>query len=343
MACPAPGRSEVTGRLLLVVEKVGPVTHRARLALPGVPASIDRRLAPRHTTSAARRRQQFVLVLLLLGLPTLYMGFFLGYPIARAIYLSMTNVALTGPQAAHSQFVGLNNYTTLFTSAQFWQSLKASLEYLAGSGVIGQVVVGFFLAVFIGRLPRLARSVLLGVMVTAWVIPEIVAAFVWSGFLSTPDGLLNRLIGFAGVAPVPWLYGHGMLSLIIANSWRGVAFTVLVLGAALEAVPKEILESAQVDGASEWALTRRIRLPLIRTPLATVLALTTLWTLADFTLVFVLSSGTGNSTDVLPVYTYLQSFSFYELGYGTALSLVLLLLACGLAYAYVRLGASQVR
>jgi multiple sugar transport system permease protein len=284
-----------------------------------------------------------VLVLLLLGVPTLYMAFFLGYPVARAIYLSMTNLALTGPQAAHSQFIGLNNYTTLFTSAQFWDSFKDSLEYLVGSAIVGQVVLGFLLAVFVGHLPKLARSVLLGVMVIAWVIPEIVAAFVWSGYLSTPSGLLDRLLGLAGVPPIPWLYGHAMTSLVIANSWRGVAFTVLVLGAALEAVPKEILESAKVDGASEWALLRRIRLPLIRTPIATVLALTTLWTLADFTLVFVLSAGTGNATDVIPVYTYLQSFSFYALGYGTALSLVLLLVACGLAYTYVRLGAARAR
>jgi multiple sugar transport system permease protein len=281
------------------------------------------------------------MILLLLGLPSAYMAFFLGYPVLRAIYLSMTNLALTGPQAAHARFTGLNNYTTMFTSRQFWESLKASLEYLGGSAIIGQVVLGFLLAVFIGRLPRLARSVLLAVMVLAWVIPEIVAAFVWTGYLSTPDGLLNRLLGVAGVPPIAWLYGHAMTSLIIANSWRGVAFTVLVLGAALEAVPKEILESAKVDGASEWALLRRIRLPLIRTPVATVLALTTLWTLADFTLVFVLSAGSGNATDVIPVYTYQQSFSFYALGYGTALSLVLLVLACALAYAYVRLGASR--
>ena len=319
------------------------MSQRGTLTLARAATNDERWVLPRSATPAERRRRQLVLILLLLGLPSLYMAFFLGYPVVRAIYLSMTNLGLTGPQAAHPQFVGLNNYTTLFTTGQFWESLKASLEYLVGSAIVGQVVLGFLLAVFVGSLPKLARSVLLGVMVVAWVIPEIVAAFVWTGYLSTPDGLLNRLLGLAGAPPIPWLYNHAMTSLIIANSWRGVAFTVLVLGAALEAVPKEMLDSARVDGASEWALLRRIRLPLVRTPLATVLALTTLWTLADFTLVFVLSSGSGNATDVIPVYTYLQSFSFYALGYGTALSLVLLAVACALAYAYVRLGATRAR
>ena len=272
------------------------------------------------------------------------MAFFLGYPVGRAIYISMTNLAVTGPQAAHAQFVGLSNYGAMFASSEFWHSLRASFEYLGGSAIVGQVLLGFLLAVFIERLHKLARGILLAVMVVAWVAPEIVAAFAWSGFLSTPRGLLNQMIGLLGIAPVPWLYGHAMLSVIVANSWRGVAFSVLVLGAALEAVPRDVLEAARVDGASEWDLLRRIRAPLLRTPIATVFALTTLWTLADFTLIFVLTGGgPGDATNVVPVYTYLQSFSFFALGFGTAVSLVLLLLACALAYGYVRVGSSELR
>lgn len=280
----------------------------------------------------------------LIGIPTLFMAFFLGVPVVRSIYLSFTNLALTGPAALHPAFTGLSNYVNLFTSGQFWHSLLASIEYLAGSAIVGQVVLGFLIAVFVERLGKTARSVLLAAMVVAWVIPEIVVAFIWSGFLSTPSGLANTLLAAAGLGPVSFLYKHAMLSLIIANFWRGTAFSVLVLGAALQAVPKDVIEAAKLDGAGEWAILRFVRVPLTRTALATVLALTTLWTLADFTLIFVLTGGgPSNATNVLPVYTYLTSFSFYELGYGTAVSLVLLLLACGLAYFYVRVGSADVK
>lgn len=305
-------------------------------------ASPSRRgLRPGLSVQQKRRR---VLILVMLGIPTAYMLFFLGVPTGRAVYTSLTNYALTGPQAAHPQFTGLQNYFNLFTSSQFWQSLRASLEYLGGSAIVGQVLVGFLMALFVERLGKIARSVLLSVVVVAWIIPEIVVAFIWSGYLSVPSGLANTLLGFVGVGPISFLFKYSMASLIVANAWRGMAFSILVLGAALQAVPTEVVESAKLDGAGEWGVVRYVKLPLIRTAVATVLALTTLWTLSDFTLIFVLTAGgPGNATDVLPVYTYQQSFSFYELGFGTAMSLILLVLACLLAYFYMRVAAKDVR
>jgi multiple sugar transport system permease protein len=309
--------------------------------LAAMAASGGTRSRPGPSPQQRRRR---VLILVMLGIPTAYMLFFLGVPTGRAVYTSLTNYALTGPQAAHPQFTGVQNYVNLFTSGQFWQGLKASLEYLGGSAVVGQVVAGFLMALFVERLGKVARSVLLSVVVLAWIIPEIVVAFIWSGFLSVPSGLANTLLGYVGVGPVSFLFKYAMPSLIVANAWRGMAFSILVLGAALQAVPVEVVESAKLDGAGEWGVMRFVKLPLIRSAVATVLALTTLWTLSDFTLIFVLTAGgPGNATDVLPVYTYQQSFSFYELGFGTAISLVLLVLACALAYFYMRLAAKDVR
>jgi multiple sugar transport system permease protein len=311
---------------------------------PAAIGALSRRSGARGRPRSRRDSRRRVLILVMLGIPTAFMLFFLGVPTGRAVYTSLTNYALTGPQAAHPQFVGLGNYGNLFGSSVFWQSLKASLEYLAGSAIVGQVVVGFFMALFVERLGKVARSVLLSLVVVAWIIPEIVVAFIWSGYLSVPSGLANTLLGFVGVGPISFLFKYSMPSLIVANGWRGMAFSILVLGAALQAVPTEVVESARLDGAGEWGITRYIKLPLIRSAVATVLALTTLWTLSDFTLIFVLTGGgPGNSTNVLPVYTYQQSFSFYELGFGTAISLVLLVLACLLAYFYMRIAARDLK
>lgn len=312
---------------------------------PSFPGKVltDRAGQPQRGATSRQKRRR-VLIFVMLGLPTAFMLLFLGYPTGRAVYTSLTNYALTGPQAAHPQFVGLSNYGTLFTSSEFWNGLKASLEYLVGSAVIGQVAAGFLVAVFVTKLGKVARSVLFALIVVAWIIPEIVVAFIWYGYLSVPSGLANTLLGFVGVGPVPFLFKYAMPSLIVANAWRGMAFSILVLGAALQAVPTEVIESAQLDGAGEWKVMRYVKLPMIRGAVATVLALTTLWTLSDFVLIFVLTGGgPGNQTNVLPVFAYQQSFSFYELGFGTAISLILLLLACGLAFFYMRIARRDIK
>lgn len=273
-----------------------------------------------------------------LSTPSAFVLFFLGLPVAWGIYISLTNLALTGHNATHPSFIGLANYIHLFTSGAFWLSVKASLEYLIGSGLLGQVGLGMVLAFLVRRLPVGFRQFLVAIIVLSWVIPEIVTAFVWSSYLQTPGGLFDVVVGLFGIAPQAWLYRDPMLFLVIANIWRGTAFSMLVLGAAIDAIPKELTDAAQIDGADRVAMFTRIILPMIRNSIATALVLITLWTLSDFTLVYVLTAGgPGSATDVLPVFTYQNSFSFYELGYGTALSIVLLLIASALSLLYLRL------
>ncbi len=273
-----------------------------------------------------------------LSIPSVVILFFLGVPVAWGIYISLTNLALTGVDALHPSFIGLANYSHLFTSAAFWLSVKASLEYLIGSGLFGQVGLGLALALIIRRIPVGFRQFLMGLIVLSWVIPEIVTAFVWSSYLQTPGGLFDVVIGVLGFAPQSWLYKDPMTFLVIANVWRGTAFSLLVFGAAIEAIPRELIEAAKIDGADGFSLFGRITLPLIRNSIATALVLITLWTLSDFTLIYVLTTGgPGYATDVLPVFIYQNSFAYYELGYGTALSIILLLIAAGLSLIYLRL------
>ncbi len=294
-----------------------------------------------HSTAREIRRPRFRQGLWAMGFlsaPSAVILFFLGLPVAWGIYISFTNLALTGPQAAHPSFVGLANYVHLFTSGLFWLSIKASLEYLIGSGLVGQVGLGLALALIIRRIPLGFRQFLVGLIVLSWVIPEIVTAFIWSSYLQTPGGLFDSVIGVLGVLPQSWLYKDPMLFLVIANIWRGTAFSMLVLGAAIESIPGELIDAAQIDGANRLQMFGRVILPMIRNSIATALVLITLWTLSDFTLIYVLTSGgPGYATDVLPVFTYQNSFSFYELGYGTALSIVLLLIASGLSLLYLRM------
>jgi multiple sugar transport system permease protein len=230
----------------------------------------------------------------------------------------------------------------MVSSTQFWESIRASLEYLLGGGLLGQVGLGLAAALFLRTLPKWIRQSLVVLIVLAWVIPEIVGAFVWSAFLQTPGGLLDAFVQLFGISAHAWLYQDPMLFVILAHAWKGVAFSMLVLGAAIDSIPKELIEAARVDGATSFVMLTRVTLPMIRNALATVLVLVTLWTLADFTLIFILTGGGPLfQTDVLTVFTYQNSFSFYELGYGTALSLVLLVISGILSLFYLRLVGRQ--
>jgi multiple sugar transport system permease protein len=128
-----------------------------------------------------------------------------------------------------------------------------------------------------------------------------------------------------------------MSSIIVANIWRGTAFSMLLFSAALEGIPRELFEAAAIDGAGLVRRILHISLPLLTGAIATDLLLITLQTLSDFTLVYVLTGGgPGFKTQLLTIYTYQEAFKFYQLGYGTAVSLLILAVGAILSLMYIR-------
>ena len=117
-----------------------------------------------------------------------------------------------------------------------------------------------------------------------------------------------------------------MLAVIIANVWRGTAFSMLVYSAAMSDLPPDLLEAAQVDGASQLSLLRRVIIPLLRRPIVTNLMLITLQTLASFTLIFVMTAGDPGREPDHPIYIYQQALQLYDISYGTAMCIVLLII-----------------
>jgi multiple sugar transport system permease protein len=129
-----------------------------------------------------------------------------------------------------------------------------------------------------------------------------------------------------------------MLAVILANVWRGTAFSMMVYQAALSDIPPELTEAAEVDGASALQRLRFVSLPLIRRAILSNLMLITLQTLAVFGLIFVMTAGgPADKSATTPVYMYEQAFKFYQLGYGTAMALVLLLVGAIFSIGYLRL------
>ncbi len=284
----------------------------------------------------------------LLMLPALGLwGLFMVGPGLWGMGISLTNVALTGPEARTPRFVGLANYARLLEDPLFYNAVVNSFVFVLGSAVLGQCGLGLLLAVLTSERRRLwPRIWPIGWLATtlcylAWITPETVVGLSWISFLSY-EGVLNQLMRLLGLPPRYWLVQHAMPSIIAANIWWGTGWSMMLFKAALESIPREVEEAAEVDGAGGWARFRHITLPLLRGPLLANLTLITIWTYGVFGLPLMLTGGGPvHRTELMTIYAYLVGFRFFKLGYGMAVSMGILTITLGLALVYYRILARE--
>jgi multiple sugar transport system permease protein len=275
---------------------------------------------------------------LLRGLPVapavVLLVVFLVGPILYCIYSAFTDMALTG--SSTTGFVGFDNFTKAFTSAEFGRSVIYTVIFTVLSAIIGQNVLGMVLALLMRSGNRVVRTVVSAIVIGAWVLPEIVAGYLWTAFLGT-DGSLNTILAAIGLPAQNWLFSAPILAVSVANIWRGTAFSMLVYSAALSEVPKEIEEAAVIDGAGPVRKLVSVTLPMLRRSIATNLMLITLQTLSVFGLIWTMTKGGPSDRSMtLPLFAYQQAFQFSQLGYGTALALILLLIGGVFSVIYLR-------
>jgi multiple sugar transport system permease protein len=275
---------------------------------------------------------------LLRGLPlapaVVLLVLFLGYPVVYCIWTAFTDMKLTG--ASGDDFVGFDNFTRAFTSAEFHSSVLLTVAFTVLSAIIGQNVLGMVLALLMRSGHRVVRAIVSAIVIGAWVLPEVVAGYLWTALLGD-GGSVNGLLTAVGLPAQNWLFTAPILAVSIANIWRGTAFSMLVYSAALSEVPKEIEEAARVDGAGTWRRLFSVTLPMVRRSIATNLMLITLQTLSVFGLIWTMTrGGPSNQSATLPIYAYQQAFQFGDLGYGTALALILLLIGGIFSLVYLR-------
>lgn len=298
--------------------------------------------APERTAPARRGRSSLgdrltaVRALPMLPAGLLLIGFMLG-PILYSLYLAFTDSAIRGEGAANTSFVGFSNFTDAFTDGDFWNSVILTLVFTIVSAVIGQNVLGMLLAVLMERANRILTFVVTSIVIAAWILPEVVAGYLLYTFFAD-EGSLNTLLGAVGLPAQDLLFSAPILAVSFANIWRGTAFSMLVYSAALSSVPGDVYESAALDGAGPVRRFRSVTLPLLRPAIATNLMLTTLQTLSVFGLIFIMTGGgPARQSQTLPLYMYEQAFSYGQLGYGTAVALLLLLIGAAASLIYLRL------
>jgi multiple sugar transport system permease protein len=288
------------------------------------------------------------LSLLFLAPALVFVAVFLLYPFFSIFQMSFTNQTLVGANAVNPQHVGLQNYLDLFNTRDWMRrgemghSLWLTAQFVVGSALIGQAGLGLSIAVAFHNRRGLLREAVYTLAIAAWIIPDVVVAFAWFAYLD-PNGTLNQILRAVGLQPLDWLFDYPMLSIILFNTWRGTAFSMLLFSSALASIPPSYMETADVIGASPWQKFRDILLPLLRGYIATDLILITLWTFNTFTPFLLTGGGPTYRSNVIAIHTYNVGLRFFEFGKASAIAVIVMLINLLLASIYLFISRRQQR
>lgn len=250
---------------------------------------------------------------------------FLAIPLIAALFLSVLEVdRLT----LSIDYVGWANFDWIFTDPRFWKTF-ANTFYFITLAVVGNVGLGLLLAVL---LDRNIPGPLLYLFRLAYFLPVLVSlafvSFIWQFLFSYDLGIINYYVRLLGLPPVGWLNDQNiaMLSIVIIDVWKNVGFFIIILLAALQGVPRSLLEAAKIDGASAFTTLRRIKIPYIAPVILFCVTFATIGGLQVFDSIKIITNGgPGDSTRSVVMYMYSEAFNAGELGTGAASALTLLI------------------
>ncbi len=269
------------------------------------------------------RNQKLLVPYIFIAPNMLVFTVFVFVPILFAFYISLTEWSLIGTP----QFVGLGNYVEMLGDGQFWRALFNTLVYTIGT-VPGSIALGLLVAIGLNRkLPGLA--LLRSLFFVPVIISLVAVALIASWMFNDNYGVINAALEALGFEGVPWLSSPvwAMPSLIITTLWIRIGFCMVIYLAALQSIPVELYQAAQVDGATGWRQFRHITWPLLGPTTFLLLILNVIYSLHVFDLIYVMTGGgPGSSTTVLVQYIYQVAFQESEMGYASAVGVVLYLM-----------------
>ncbi|ODR04064.1 ABC transporter permease [Mycobacterium sherrisii] len=262
---------------------------------------------------------------------------FMLFPLGFSLYMSFQQWDVFQPP----KFVGLKNFEDLFTSDPlFLIAIRNTVVFTLGT-VIPTVAISLAVAAVLNRKVK-GISIVRTIVFLPLAISSVVMAVVWQFVFNTDNGLVNIMLGWIGVGPVPWLVdpNWAMASLCMVAVWRSVPFATVILLAAMQGVPETVYEAARIDGAGEIRQFLSITVPLIRGSLSFVVVISIIHAFQAFDVVYVLNGANGGpetSTYVLGIMLFQHAFSFLEFGYASALAWVMFAILLVLTLVQMRL------
>ena len=254
------------------------------------------------------------------------------FPMVRAIWLSVYNYSLTAPD--DRDFVGLGNYLTALTDSLFWQTTGITVFYMVVTVAI-ELVIGFAFAMVMHRL-IFARGVVRTSILVPYGIITVVSGFAWQFAFSFQNGFVNGWLPFVG-SDFNWFgqTGSAVVAICVSEIWKTTPFMSLLLLAGLAQVSEDMLEAAKVDGATWWQRLYKVILPNMKAAIMVAVLFRALDAYRIFDNIFVMTNG-AEKTESISFLTYRQTIEQFQLGMGSALSVLLFLSVLLVAYLIIK-------
>lgn len=262
--------------------------------------------------------------LILIGPCVIYLLIFSIYPLVHSLRLSFTDLTAAN---GTGDFVGLDNYRNLLLDPLFWNAAKNSAVMVIVSVAL-QVVLGVALAMFF-NLQLKGSWIVRGILLLPMLMTPIVVGVMWRALLNPDWGLVNWAIEQVGLDPPDWLGSleMSMVTLILVDSWQWTPFIFIIVYARLQALPQDVFEAAQVDGAGPFKTFQRITLPMLMPAIAFAAVFRGVDAFRSFDLVYGLSyGGPARSTTTLSFFSFQNGFTFQNYGYAAAVAYMMLLI-----------------
>jgi raffinose/stachyose/melibiose transport system permease protein len=301
-------------------------------------------------------KRQNNLTIFLFMLPAFLLFFvFIIYPMIQSVYYSFFTWSGFGPA---TDFVGIKNYRDILAEVvnQVHSLLDPSFpktDVIFGKALINGIIIivlsltiqlplSLALAIMVGRdLP--GRVFFRMILFLPYVISEVIAALAWLGLYNAEPkrGLINAiLVLLPGVEPQSWLGNESLVlpAIFVVLTWKWFGLHMLLFLAGLQSIPTEVEEAALIDGANRWQLIRYITIPMLANTIRTSVYLSVLGSMQQFVTVWILTKGGPvNASEVMATYMYRYSFTMFQLGYGSAVAIIMLLISLVFSIGYLRI------
>ena len=269
-------------------------------------------------------------------------GAVLGYPLYKLVTLSFQQYGLPELIQRKGTWIGLDNYGSVLRDSIFWDTLLRTVVFTAANVAL-TIVLGTLIALLLVRVSTWVRVPLTAGLVLVWAMPAVVAVQVWYWMTNFQNGILNYVVtqfGFADYSQHDWYATTfsklAMVTLLIV--WGAIPFVTITVYAGLAQVPRELVEAAEIDGATPLQVFRDVTFPILKPILLILTSLSIIWDFGVFTQPYLLigASHVDATNYLMGVYVYIEGYGHSDFGRGAAISLLMLLMVATLSVVYVR-------
>ncbi len=262
------------------------------------------------------------------------------YPFVYNVIISLSNMNLR--HIRDWEIVGFRNYIRVFTEPSQPDFYVIFIKTVIWTVVnlFFHVVLGVFLALVLNQKEIRGKGIFRTILVLPWAVPQLIVALTWRGMFNYEYGSINQILGKVGLPAVEWLRGptEAFIAAIITNVWLGFPFMMVIALGALQSIPHDLYEAAEIDGASWYHKLRTITIPLIKPVMVPAITLGTIWTFNNLNIIWLVSNAgePSDSTHILVSFVYKAAFNFYRYGYGAALSMIIFFILVAFSVVFMR-------